>query len=420
MPTPKLYVARNGTKTWHVRFRHHGRNTSRPFATERKALLFCRDLEDPRRGVDWAVRMLDEETETTPTLDELFAGFIAWKTTGAKRVRSDRTIADYRRDWRLWVSPWFGHEQAGRVTDADVDEWITAMLAGTRAPTDPKDHTRTPLEPKTVRDRHALLHSVYSWAARPPHSITNDPCRDTVLPKRRKKPPKGMLPAEWDALYRMLLLGDEDAADLALFLHGSGWRWSEVVALTTYDVEDNGDRLWVNMRHVMRRGADNRLHDVEDGKGDASLRRIELDPEAAAMVRRRVAAAKPGGLVFTTGISRQNGLGGSQWRYSNFVDRHWRPAVEAANLGRKPTPHWLRHTHVGWLIMAGASLPEIQARIGHASINTTISVYAGLINDVQPDTLSRLAAMRRPAAALDADAGIIEGRVLPGTYAAGG
>lgn len=400
MPTPKLHVATSGAKTWQVRFRHGGRFTSRTFYTERKALIFCRDIDD--RGVDFAVRMLDEETETTPTLDELFQGYMAYKTTGPKRVRSDRTIADYRRDWRLWVSPWLGHLQAGRVTERDVEQWVEAMLAGDPGKVWPPDDPKGPrpqLEAKTVRDRHALLHGVFEWATRAPHNITNDPCRDTELPKKRKKPPKGLMPAEWQALYSMLLLGDQAAGDLALFLLASGWRFSEATALDTYAVEDDGEHVWVNMGRVWRRGADNQMHLVEEGKGDASLRRILLDDDAAAMVRRRVREAPRGGLVFTTGISAQNGLGGSQWRYSNFVDRHWDPAVKAANLGRRPTPHWLRHTHAGWLILAGAALPEIQARIGHASIQTTIGVYGRMVNDVKGDTLAKLVAMRRAPAA---------------------
>ena len=55
------------------------------------------------------------------------------------------------------------------------------------------------------------------------------------------------------------------------------------------------------------------------------------------MVNRRLQNVTGDGLVFTTST-------GAQWRYSNFRDRAWTPAVKAANLTRKPSPHWLRHT----------------------------------------------------------------------------
>ena len=91
---------------------------------------------------------------------------------------------------------------------------------------------------------------------------------------------------------------------------------------------------------------------------------------------------------------------GAQWQYSNFRDRAWAPAVKAANLTRKPSPHWLRHTSVVWLAMSGASMPELQSRIGHESIQTTIDVYGRLLTDVQPAALTNFAAMRSSGAPL--------------------
>jgi hypothetical protein len=45
------------------------------------------------------------------------------------------------------------------------------------------------------------------------------------------------------------------------------------------------------------------------------------------------------------------------------------------------------------MAMAGASLPELQGRIGHASITTTINVYGRMLTDVQPAALDAFAAM---------------------------
>jgi site-specific recombinase XerD len=105
------------------------------------------------------------------------------------------------------------------------------------------------------------------------------------------------------------------------------------------------------------------------------------------MVRGRVARARPGSLVFTT-------KNGAAWHHPHFRSRAWEPAVDVANLARRPTPHWLRHTHVGWMVLAGASLPELQSRIGHASIKTTIDVYGRMVTDVSPVALDAFAAMR--------------------------
>jgi integrase len=329
----------------------------------------------------------------TITMEQLAAAYLEDR---ARRVRSDRTPADYRRDIDNWILPHFGKDtMVDAMTEGQVQAWVDGMADGSvRKPVNP---STAPLAPKTVGDRHSLLFAMFDYAAGHDRKwVTHNPCAGTDLPKRQKKKPKGMRPAEWAALHAALRQIDADAADLALFLLASGWRWSEASALSTYDVEDYGDDgVYVNMAQVVRRNAAGQHVIVEEGKGEASLRRIKLDDEAAAMVSARTSRATPGGLVFTTGVSGQNGLGGSQWHYSNFLTRYWNPAVKAANLGRRPTPHWLRHTAVVWLSLAGASLAELQARIGHESIQTTIGVYGSMLTDVQPQALAGFAAMRQ-------------------------
>jgi integrase len=139
---------------------------------------------------------------------------------------------------------------------------------------------------------------------------------------------------------------------------------------------------------VLRRNAAGEHVIVEDAKSEAGVRRVKLDAETSAMICRRMARVDGDGLVLTTRT-------GHGWHNNNFRDRYWNPAVTAANLARKPTPHWLRHTSVAWLVMTGkVSLPEIQRRIGHESIQTTINVYGRMIDDVSPEALDAFAALR--------------------------
>jgi integrase len=153
-------------------------------------------------------------------------------------------------------------------------------------------------------------------------------------------------------------------------------------------VEDTvGAGVYVSMDRVVRRNAAGEFVIVHEGKGQASVRRVKIDEGAAAMFRRRVVGKSLGDLVFTT-------ASGEQLHYSNFRRDAWDPAVKAANLSRRPTPHWLRHTHVVWMALTGASLPELQSRIGHASITTTINVYGRMLNDVSDRALDGFAAMR--------------------------
>lgn len=376
MPTPHKYVAKDGTATYRVRFRLGAKQCSETFDTLKSARAFCSDVDT--RDARYALRVLhDIEREATGSIETIAQAFFVWKAT---RVRSDRTVADYRRDYANWIRPTFGARMAGNVDESDVQAWVDVMTTGG------KDHK--PLSAKSVVDRHALLHGIFAYAIAPSRRLVEaNPCIGTELPKRRKHPPKGLKPAEWAALYAALQLIDSDAADLALFLLVTGWRWSEGAALSAYDVWAEGAITYVTVSHVIRRNAAGQHLVVEDTKSDAGQRRIAIDPAAAAMVARRLEHVQGDTLVFTTGT-------GAQWHYANFRNRAWVPAVAAANLSRNPSPHWLRHTSVVWLAMSGASLPELQSRIGHESITTTIDVYGSMLTDVSPSSLAAFAAMR--------------------------
>lgn len=368
MATVRKRAKKDGSATYAVLFRHGPRQRSLTFNNLRSAETF-RKLVDAL-GAERALAEYEEHEGMT--LDELAARFFEWKRGD---VRSDRTVADYERDYRNWISPRLGHRTAKAITEGDVQDLV--------------DHMRAKLAPKSVADRHAILHGIYKYASAPSRNlVAHNPCIGTSLPKRVKKPPKGLRPAEWQALSIALRQINPDAADLAEFLVASGWRWSEATALSPFDVEDDGDTLFVTMGRVMRRNAAGQVEVVEDeAKSAAGLRRIKLDPHAAEIVRRRVRVRTPLGLVFTTS-------GGAQWNYGHFRARCWVPAVEAAGLTRKPTPHWLRHSHAAWMLMSGASLAELQRRMGHENITTTVDVYGRMVADVSDTAIDAFAALR--------------------------
>lgn len=388
MRTPQRWVGSDGTVTWRVRFREGvspktGRplQTSETFDDEREALRFAALIQ--RMDAREALRQIDLEygRQSGPTLNELAEEFFDWKET---RVKSDRTVADYRRDYRNWIREPLGSRAAASVTEGDVQRLVDDMEA-------------RKLKPKSVADRHAILHGIYKWASAPSRrKVPHNPCTETDLPKRRRTPPKGLRPAEWHALSAALRTIDSDAADLAEFMLASGWRWSEAAAVDVLDVEDDGQTVHVYMGRVIRRDAAGRHVIVaDDAKADASMRRIRLDQSAAETVRRRV-GERTSGLVFAN-------RGGRQWHYANFLNRAWKPAVKAANLERGPSPHWLRHTAVAWMVLSGkVSLPELQRRIGHEHISTTIDVYGRLIDDVSDEALEAFEAMRQPSRQLEA------------------
>ncbi|MES9737025.1 tyrosine-type recombinase/integrase, partial [Peribacillus frigoritolerans] len=46
-------------------------------------------------------------------------------------------------------------------------------------------------------------------------------------------------------------------------------------------------------------------------------------------------------------------------------------------------PHSFRHTHTSLLIEAGVGVKEIQQRLGHTDINTTMNIYAHMTANME-------------------------------------
>jgi len=55
--------------------------------------------------------------------------------------------------------------------------------------------------------------------------------------------------------------------------------------------------------------------------------------------------------------------------------RKWLIQVQVKFNLKKITTHGLRHTHCSLLFEAGASIKEVQDRLGHSDIKTTMDIY---------------------------------------------
>lgn len=373
-------TSKQGETTWAVLYRHGGKQASKTFVDPAKAERFKTLVE--LLGADKALEELFGAESGGITVRELAEKFLAAKAADV----TPRTLADYRRDYDNWIDPHLGHRQADSVDELDVQRLV--------------DHMKTRLDPKSVADRHMILASMFKWgSAKTRRHVDHNPCLETQLPERKRKPPKGLTLAEWATFYTVGCKDRPDVGDMALFMVGTGWRWSEAAALTVRNVEDWGDEgVFVSVAQVLRRQPGAVGVVVEGAKSEESLRRTRVGHVVAMMLSRRIAGKAPDAFVFTNPSGRK-------WHQSNFLERHWAKAAEASGLDRKPTPHWLRHTHVALLERGGASLPEMQRRLGHADIQTTINVYGRMIGDVRETVLDAVDELLSPTAVGEVVAG---------------
>jgi integrase len=386
---------RDGTSAFVVLFRHGKKQRSRTFDTSHGAERFARMIDD--FGAERALRYLEDEAEVVKglSLDDLAQRWLASKAGAV----TPNILVGYRRDYEGWIKPRFGHREAAHIHEGDVQAWVDWMRLH------PSPTTGKPLSPKSIADRHAILHQIYKWgSARSRGLVPHNPCKETELPKRAKSAPKGLRLPELHALLQAGERIDPDAADLIAFMAGTGWRIGEAIALTAGAVEDYDEQVFVSMERVVRR----RVGLTEGGKSSAAMRRLRVMGPAAPMLRRRLVGLGPSDLVFTFADGRPGVNRRGPWNVNSFRDLRWPKIVAAAGLAdRKPTPHWLRHTHVAICHAAGMSLPEIQRRLGHEDIQMTINTYGRMIEDMSDEAAARLDVLLTPGVPA-----LVEGRVL--------
>ncbi len=65
------------------------------------------------------------------------------------------------------------------------------------------------------------------------------------------------------------------------------------------------------------------------------------------------------------------------------------------NTDKHITPHGFRHTHTSLLIEAGAGIKEIQERLGHSDINTTMNIYAHMTKNIEEKTSQKFSELTK-------------------------
>lgn len=155
-----------------------------------------------------------------------------------------------------------------------------------------------------------------------------------------------------------------------------GCRKGEALALTWNDINFEDKQIIINK--TLTRGINNNLI-IQTPKTAHSKRVISVDDKTLDILKKwRVTQKKE---YFIRGY---NTLNKSQLVFSNTtndllqptITRKFQVRLEKKYGMRRITTHGFRHTHCSLLFEAGASIKEVQDRLGHTDIQTTMNIYA--------------------------------------------
>ncbi|HZT67930.1 MAG TPA: site-specific integrase [Acidimicrobiales bacterium] len=176
-----------------------------------------------------------------------------------------------------------------------------------------------------------------------------------------------------------------------LYLAALGLRWGEIAGLRVGNVDFQRGVVTVLLQRT--RGEKGRMVE-QDPKSQAGRRSLSV-PEwvttmlAEHLTSRGLTGGDPDTLIFVS-------PDGQPLHYSNWRRRVWLPARAALGLDRL-TFHDLKHTAATALVEEGVDVKTAQVRLGHASPQTTLRIYAQVTRQADRAAADRVGERLRPS-----------------------
>lgn len=279
--------------------------------------------------------------------------------------RSEHTVSSYLRDLRLFVrvlTNEYPNASLFDVTPAMIDAVLTDPFV--RCSADGSQRS-----PATTHRFKASVRSFFAWAVEA-GLVEASPARSITTKRLARRPPEFLTEPEKRRLLKELRdrtnpLAKRDRIIFELFL-GTGIRLSELANLNVDDVDLDGKHI-----RILGKGSIPQVKFIK-----SSLRTVL---RAYLVDRRRADADCPALFLSSRGTrlcQRQVAL-----RLTHWLGR--------AGIGRRITPHGLRHTFATHLYAKTSDLLLVKRALDHRDISTT-EIYTHLADEALEEAIERI------------------------------
>jgi integrase len=296
---------------------------------------------------------IERKTWTDPRLSGETFKKVAEEWLSSNPDKRQSTIARDKSILSNHCYPTLGSKKIGDITTGDVQNLVNRWGKSQAA--------------STVGRQKTCMTAVFSFAV-DRGKILRSPVHKIKLP-RVEKAKRHNLTSE-DIAKLAEATGDKWSASIYLGAVG-GLRWGEVFALRVDSLDLDAGTVTVDAG--ISRGEQG--ESVEEGpKTAAGIRTLSIPAALVDILRTHVETQT----IPDDGLLFPDDRGGLV-RASNWRRRVWEPAVEKAKLD-SITPalgfHDLRRLAATSMVMAGVDPKTLQTRLGHASIRTSLDLYA--------------------------------------------
>ncbi|WP_180953109.1 tyrosine-type recombinase/integrase [Eggerthella timonensis] len=338
----------------------------------------ARDEDEARTlAIEWLAGMSEfTELQIGPTVADMVGRYI-----GMLPVLGDyspSTVETYRSSYECHVIPLLGDIRARELKPYHVTTafQIMAIRGGKRG---------KPVDRASILKVHALLSGAYRWMVES-HVCDVNPIASVPRPKPGPSMAVAYDEDEFGTICEALLAmmeSDKTTRDniarrnlaMASYVElNTGARLGEVCAQARADVRRRFCDFHVGHTMIERPN----LRRKRMPKNASSVRNISVDDEVMGVADAHFAwqdgylddAGPKTPLVCTERAT---------WMRPSTLSAQYTALRKSLGLPEGTTSHTLRHTHATWLIYEGADIKTIQGRLGHASINTTLNLYAHIL-----------------------------------------
>lgn len=164
----------------------------------------------------------------------------------------------------------------------------------------------------------------------------------------------------------------------------SGLRIGELLALEFKHLEQSNV---LKVRQTISTALSSGTVVLQPPKSAAGIRDVELDKTTAELLHQQIIEKKKQRLAVGSGWYTEHNfiftapLKPGKPCVHPTVSLVFQKLLKNAGITKKITLHSLRHTHASLLAESGASLEQIQARLGHSSDKTTREIYLHITKD---------------------------------------
>ena len=212
--------------------------------------------------------------------------------------------------------------------------------------------------------------------------IYSNPMKDVLLPKKKVDINSNDADLYYtkDELNHFLKLVDStnDIKLSAMFrvLAYTGIRKGELQALNWDDIDFNNNTI--NINKTLSINSEYKIT-VQTPKSKSSIRKISIDEQTKLILKRW--KAKQRELFFSVGTRVKKHQPcfteevTNSYLYLNFMNDKLRKICKKHKF-KEIKIHGFRHTHCSLLFESGFTIQEVQDRLGHSDLKTTMSIYA--------------------------------------------